>query len=113
MCFNNKTVIYNSYMDVIKRGIITGRRPLNHRLKIELARYQRPVIPRDQRICELCEELEGEVRVVSKCPIYDDTRANYGSLLERNNEIKIFLNPPIVNAVETANLHDIEKFLLS
>ena len=95
MCFDNKSVIYNSYMDDTKRGVLTRWRLSNHQLKIELGRYQKPIIPRDQRICDLCEELEDGAHVVFKCPIYNNIRDNYKSLLEKKMTLKNFGTHPL------------------
>ena len=112
MGLNDKSIIYNSYMNDVRRGILTRWRLSNHKLKIEVGRYQRPIIPRDQRVCNVCEEIEDEAHVIFSCPIYDRIREKYKNFLERNNDIKKFLNPSTGDKETAANfLHDIEKLI--
>ena len=110
MEFNNKNDIYTSYLHDYYRYIITRWRLSNHNLKIETDRYVTPIIPREERTCELCNVLEDESHVIFKCPRYNLIREQYRILLTKNNNISKFLNPTISDANETAKyLHDIEK----
>ena len=110
MNFINKSVIYDSYMDDKKRSVITRWRPSNHRLKIELGRYSRPIIPRNLRLCDLCEQIEDEDHVIFRCPLTNTIRNKYVALLENNNDISKILNPNTTDADNIANfLLEIDK----
>ena len=53
-------------------------RTSNHKLAVEILRYKRPVIPREQRFCEFCnrDEVEDENRVIFSCKTYKEIRRN-------------------------------------
>ena len=81
----------------------------NHDLKIETGRYTRPVTPREERKCDICDILEDEYHVVFVCPKYDVARRGHEQLLS-NKDISAFLDCSFPNIQETALiLHDIER----
>ena len=91
------------------RYIITRWRLSNHNLKIETGRYTKPMTPRAERKCDLCNVIEDEHHVVFVCPTYDTVRNGHETLLSSNN-ISIFLDCNISNMKETATLlHQIEQ----
>ena len=51
-------------------------RTSNHKLAVEILRYKRPVIPREQRFCEFCnrDEVEDENHIIFSCKTYKDIR---------------------------------------
>ena len=71
------------YLDIIPT--INGKRDYtkfrtsNHKLAIETLRYKRPVVPRDQRLCEFCNqnEIEDEYHTIFSCKIYADLRVTF------------------------------------
>ena len=105
MNFNTKSCIYESFLDDKKRSVITRWRLSNHRLKIELGRYLRPIIPRHLRVCDTCDVLEDEDHVIFRCPLYEEIRNGYKRLLERNHDVSKILNPDI------CDVNEIAKFL--
>ena len=71
------------YLDIIPT--INGKRDYkifrtsNHKLAIEALRYKRPVVPREQRLCEFCNqnEIEDEYHTIFSCKIYADLRVTF------------------------------------
>ena len=53
-----KSCIYNSFLHDYFRFIITRWRLSNHKLKIEVGRYTKPLTSRNERLCDYCELLE-------------------------------------------------------
>ena len=110
MNFDQKlSCIYSSMTNDYYRYIITRWRLSNHDLKIETGRYTKPMTPRAERKCDLCNVIEDEHHVVFVCPTYDTVRNGHETLLSSNN-ISIFLDCNISNMKETATLlHQIEQ----
>ena len=92
--------IYNSYICDDIRYPITRWRLSNHDLKIETDR--RRDIPREQRICDLCEVLEDEEHVIFVCPRYNEIRERHNELLEERSDIQLFLSPTYESVYEIA-----------
>ena len=69
-------------------------RTCNHKLAVEILRYKRPVIPREQRFCEFCnrDEVEDENHIIFSCKTYKDIRETFfqkiRSLLNINPKFK-------------------------
>ena len=53
----------------------------NHKLAVEILRYKRPVIQREQKFCEFCnrDEVEDENRIIFSCKTYKDIRETFFS----------------------------------
>ena len=95
--------LYSSFIHDYFRYIITRWRLSNHKLKIETARYTKPLPPRELRVCQCC---------IFWCPRFTLLRYKYKELLQRNNTVKKYLNPSLPDVKATAMfLHDIEKLL--
>jgi hypothetical protein len=68
------------YISVVKntnhRRALTALRISSHQLRIERGRYNRPVTPRNLRICQHCEsdEIEDESHFLLSCIKYNDLR---------------------------------------
>ena len=99
---DEKSCIYDSFLCDDARFLITRWRLSNHDLQIEKGR--RRDIPREQRVCDLCETLEDEQHVIFQCPRYMDIRQRHQELLERRHNIELFLNPTFDTSMETANV---------
>ena len=69
---------------------------------IETGRYNG--IPRNQRICDICEELEDENHVIFTCPKYIEARQQFNDILIKNNNIQSFLNPSFEDINMTGRL---------
>ena len=107
MAFINRSCIYNSFLNDDLRGIITRWRLSNHCLKIETGRYIG--IPRNERVCDTCDILEDEHHVIFVCTRYAEIRQRFANLINKNNDIKLFLNPSFADCYETATfLYEIE-----
>ena len=61
------------------RKIISQTRCSNHPLAIEKGRQKNPKIPREERLCELCDtmEIEDEDHFLIKCKTYSHLRDHY------------------------------------
>ena len=102
--------IYTSFINDYYRRIITRWRLSNHTLKIETQRYSRPYIPRENRVCSFCNELEDETHVIFDCPLYHSIRHKHKDLLSLKRNVNDILNPEHELIFSTANLlYDIEN----
>ena len=69
-------------------------RTSNHKLAVEILRYKRPVIQREQKFCEFCNrgEVEDENHIIFSCKTYKDIRETFfqklRSLLNINPKFK-------------------------
>ena len=88
-----KSCIYNTFTNDYHRLIITRWRLSNHKLRIETGRYERPYVPREERLCKLCHVLEDENHVIFNCPIFDCIRVKFSRFLSINNTVNKILNP--------------------
>ena len=108
MNFENKSCIYNSYLNDDERSIITRWRLSNHDLKIETERYKKPKIERELRVCDLCEIMEDETHVLMNCPRYDSIRVKYEQLMTFDH--LSVLNPTRDKVKDSARLlHEIQE----
>ena len=69
----------DAYLEMLSfksRQIITKFLSSNHRLRIETGRHTNPKIPRDERLCQLCDlsKVEDECHFILECPTYDSIR---------------------------------------
>ena len=64
----------------------------NHSLMIEIGRYQMPKIPKDRRLCPLCDQskVEDENHFIFECPTYEILRRKL--IANSNTKIKSFMN---------------------
>ena len=55
---------------------IARLRTSTHKLAIETGRYQRPVVPSNERLCKICNmgQVEDEIHFVTKCTAYSKHR---------------------------------------
>ena len=107
---NELSNIYTSFTNDYFRKIVTRWRLSNHSLKIETQRYCRPHIPRENRVCTLCNKLEDEAHVIFECPLYHAVRRQHELLLAARQNVKDILNPEHDNIIDTAKLlYDIEN----
>ena len=74
------------YLSIIKnptiRRTFSQYRVSNHKLQIERGRYEN--VPREQRICKLCNSdvVENEYHFALTCPKYEDLRKNSNNILK-------------------------------
>ena len=89
--FTSQKSIYSQerYLCAIKkikyRQALSKLRLSNHSLNIEAERYKQPKIPRERRICFLCNlsKVETETHFLFECPAYDTQRQAFSKELER------------------------------
>ena len=69
------------YLDISEpshKRSLTKLRASSHRLNIEIGRYGKQPLPREERICKYCElkhnlkVIDDEVHVIENCPLYED-----------------------------------------
>ena len=88
----------NSVKHLRYRVAITKLRTSSHVLEIERGRYQKPKVPRDLRLCRICNVVEDEEHFVTSCNINHGERSLLYSIM--TNKIPYF-----------GTLSDNEKFL--
>ena len=71
----------NSVKDLRYRAAITKLRTSSHVLEIERGRYQKPKVPRDQRLCRICNVVEDEEHFVTSCNINHGERSLLYSIM--------------------------------
>ena len=95
--------MYNQFLNVSKRRLITRWRLSCHRLRIETGRLESPKLERRKRTCAIRpEEVEDEhhVRVLFKCPIYDQVRNKFASIFGKHDSVEGVLNPSDVKEAD-------------
>ena len=108
--FIDHSCLYNSFVNDYYRFIITRWRLSNHSLLIETGRHKRPIIPREERKCELCDVLHDEKNAIFECIRYIYLRQRYDFLINVNYSVKMFLNPKPNEIKDTAiYLHEIGR----
>ena len=91
LCTFKKDYKMEKYLTIIKnpniRKVMSQFRVSNHKLQIERGRYEN--IPRDQRICKLCDsgEIEDEFHFTFKCKKFDHLRENSNNILKTMFEL--------------------------
>ena len=83
--------IYDTFMKEEYRTLITRWRLSCFDLRIERGRYDN--IPRDQRLCIICNVLEDEKHVFFNCHAYTSIRTQFNALLQRYATASDLLNP--------------------
>ncbi|KAH3733781.1 hypothetical protein DPMN_040215 [Dreissena polymorpha] len=76
------TFVYENYLDLLPKSLrhyVAKLRSSSLPLRIQTGRYAGQNIPRNERFCLCCNELdiEDEYHFVCKCPLYVDIRKNY------------------------------------
>ena len=83
--------IYDTFMKEEYRILITRWRLSCFDLKIETGRYRG--IPREHRLCPICNIIEDEHHVIFECRAYNNVRSQFSDILEENTTIQMILNP--------------------
>ena len=75
----------------------------NHYLRIETGVWQSPKIPREERVCRACNELEDEIHFLLFCDKYDEIRRKLFDYVHDNenfqglgniDKLQLLLNDP-------------------
>lgn len=107
--FSASCSIYSCMMNDHYRYIISRWRLSNHTLQIEVGRYVKPKIERENRVCQQCMVLEDEFHAIFVCPLYESARTKFRDIL-CHQDVSEFLNPPREHIQRTASfLHVLEK----
>ena len=94
-------IIYSSFLNEADRITLTRWRLSCHDLRIETGRYQRPFIPRENRLCSICFVLEDETHALFICKANQFIRQQFQNLIIKYPSLETILNP--------SNIHDAEK----
>ena len=83
------------------RQIISKFLCSNHKLRIETGRHSKPKIPREQRICQLCEvnKVEDEHHFILECQAYEEIRKDSPIQFENYSSAEAIFHledPPIL-----------------
>ena len=84
------------------RILITRWRLSCFDLKVETGRYRG--IPREERLCPICNVLEDEDHVIFNCRAYESIRTQFTDLLEENPTTQDILNPQSKETAEKVGL---------
>jgi hypothetical protein len=65
----------------------------SHQLRIETGRWERPMVARDQRICQRCPsgEVDDEHHMVFDCPALEEVRLQHAGLFAGSADLRSFL----------------------
>ena len=96
------SAIYDSFMREEYRILITRWRLSCFDLKVETGRYRG--IPREERLCPICDVLEDEDHVIFSCRAYESIRTQFTNLLEENPTVRDILNPQNKETAEKVGL---------
>ena len=72
---------YNEILDTV--NIRTHRTALcrlitsSHSLGIETGRWARPIIPRENRLCQTCDKLDNEYHLLLECSLFNELRKKF------------------------------------
>ena len=94
--------IYDTFMREEYRILITRWRLSCFDLKVETGRYRG--IPREERLCPICNVLEDENHVIFNCRAYDNIRTQFTDLLQQNPTTRDILNPQNKEIAEKVGL---------
>ena len=86
-------VIYKSFNNERNRICLTRWRLSSHKLYIERGRYAVPKIPREDRLCIICLEIEDEHHALFICRAHLFIRRKYEDILRKYNSTATILNP--------------------
>ena len=112
------------YLNIIKsdklKQAICSLRISNHILMIEKGRYQVPKLPRDLRICPMCnDDIEDEVHFLCHCTSYEVPRKTSYDKLNKKIKADISMLPvneiaaPILNPDTSSCYQDTALFIYS
>ena len=96
----NKPMIYSSYMNDSHRKTITRWRLSNHKLQVELGRYNNT--PREDRKCTRCNLLEDEYHAMFVCPNFHHLRVKHIDTMIKYTSVRSMLNPEVEDMYEVA-----------
>jgi hypothetical protein len=103
--------ILGSVSNALYRKALTRLRLSSHHLNIETGRWHKPhPIPRNERLCQVCNVLEDEYHFVCECPVYNDIRLKYIPAYYRNRPC-MYKFIAFVNSSDTVTLQNFAIFV--
>ena len=104
-------ILYSSFVNERDRLILTRWRLSCHQLRIKTGRYERPPVPRDERLCTVCFVLEDETHALFHCKCHIFIRYRHTALVEKFCTTSEILHPNTVEDVARIALYlkDIEE----
>ena len=67
-----------------KRILMTKLRTSDHKLMIELGRHNRPITPREERVCHMCtNKTEDEIHFFTECTMYGSKNKFWNQVHQR------------------------------
>ena len=104
-CLYSK-VLYKSFNIEKNRIILSRWRLSSHKLYIETGRHKVPPIPREDRLCMICLQVEDEYHALFICKAHIFIRRVYDDILRKYNTTEDILNP-----LSSADLNIIAKYI--
>jgi len=79
--------VLGTVQNALFRKVLTRLRLSSHHLKIETGRWHKPCtpIPRNERLCKICNVLEDDYHFICEYPVYNDIIYNesYTCILQK------------------------------
>ena len=92
--------LYSALANDDNRKIITRWRLSSHPLYIETGRHNRPKIPRERRLCMVCNTVEDEYHALYICRAHQFIRNKYSNLLNSQTSVGNLLNPQSIEMIK-------------
>ncbi len=86
-------ILYSAFVNERDRIVITRWRLSCHKLRVETGRYEKPKLPREERLCSVCLVLEDERHALFFCKCHLFLRLRHSSLIEKFNSVAEILHP--------------------
>ena len=104
-------ILYSAFVNERDRIVITRWRLSCHKLRVETGRYEKPKLPREERLCSVCLVLEDERHALFFCKCHLFLRLRHSSLIEKFNSVAEILHPNTTEEVTmiARYLRDIEE----
>ena len=96
-----------------ERVMMTKLRVSDHKLMIEVGRHHRPILPRPDRKCPMCNEfVEDEVHFLTKCCLYGTRDKYWTDIFDRVPQITTHSNTDQFIYIMTQEDHELTKITL-
>ena len=96
-----------------ERVMMTKLRVSDHKLMIEVGRHHRPILPRPDRKCPMCNEfVEDEVHFLTKCCLYGTRDKYWTDIFDCVPQITTHSNTDQFIYIMTQEDHELTKITL-
>ena len=94
-----------------KRTLITRWRLSSHPLYIETGRYKTPIVPRENRLCMVCNVVEDEYHALFTCTAHCFIRLRFQEICSKYTTVVKMFNPATEEDITTIAkyIREIEK----